>query len=331
MAAEMAEQPAVLRALAARRHEILPLLRALVPAPLAGITLVARGSSDHAAIYGRYLLEMVARRPATLAAPSIATMYDSHVDHTGYLAIAISQSGQTPEIVSVLRRLREDGARSVAVVNAAASPLAAAAEAVIDVAAGEERAVPATKSFTATLLALALVAEALGPVPWEPSDLDGIPHTVDAILADDSAEDVARRMSAADQVIVAGRGLLLAAALETALKIRETSGIFAEGYSGADLRHGPIAAVNDRVPVLVFHSDNDESPTLIAQLCERGASVATVGTSATDDLRLPVSVPAALLPLLAAVRGQQIAAAVARLRGVDADRPSGLSKVTLTH
>jgi glucosamine--fructose-6-phosphate aminotransferase (isomerizing) len=181
------------------------------------------------------------------------------------------------------------------------------------------------------MLALALVAEAVGPALWDSADLDGIPEAIAAVLADPSAEEVALHMSRSDQVITTGRGLLLASALETALKIRETSGIFAEGYSGADLRHGPIAAVRSGVPVLCFRGDNDDSDELVRQLRARGAWVATVGTSGADDLRLPGHVPAALLPIVAAVRGQQVAAAVARLRGVDADQPGGLTKVTLTH
>src|ERR1700716_996116 len=118
MAAEMAEQPVILQALLERRTEIVGQVRAILPHPLDGIVLVARGSSDHAALYGRYLLEMASGRPAGLAAPSIQTLYRSKVDFRGYLAVAISQSGRTPEVVTVLRRMRASGGRTVAIVNA---------------------------------------------------------------------------------------------------------------------------------------------------------------------------------------------------------------------
>ena len=162
MAAEMAQQPRTLQTLLARREEIVGVVQCVLPDELAGITLVARGSSDHAAIYGRYLLEMTAQRPAALVAPSIHTLYAADVDHTGYLAVAISQSGRTPEIITVLHRLREQGARTVAIVNGASTPLADVADVTIDLRVGPELAVPATKTFTGTLATLALVAEAVG-------------------------------------------------------------------------------------------------------------------------------------------------------------------------
>jgi glutamine---fructose-6-phosphate transaminase (isomerizing) len=165
MAAEMAEQPAVLRDLQRRGDEVAEALAPLAGRALAGVVIIARGSSDHAAIYGRYLLELAARRPVTLAAPSLFTRYRAETDYAGYLAVAVSQSGHTPEIVDVLRSVRDAGATTVAVTNDAGSPLAGAADAVIPLGAGDERAVPATKTFTAQLGAFAQLAAALGPVP----------------------------------------------------------------------------------------------------------------------------------------------------------------------
>src|SRR5437870_4453823 len=226
MAAEMAEQPAILEALLQRRTQIVDQVRALLPHPLAGIVLVARGSSDHAALYGRYLFEMASHRPAGLAAPSIQTLYDCRVDFRGYLVVAISQSGRTPEVVTVLRRMRASGARTLAVVNAAGGPLDRAADLTLHVDAGTERAVPATKSVTATLLALGIVAQALGRVPWRARDIAALPETISALLGDGHPSDaVAREITSAGRVIITGRGLMLAAAFETALKIRETSSI----------------------------------------------------------------------------------------------------------
>ncbi|MGA8015474.1 MAG: SIS domain-containing protein [Candidatus Dormiibacterota bacterium] len=335
MAAEMGEQPGVLGRLIERHREVVAEIRAVRPDRLDGITLVARGSSDNAAIYGRYILEMAARRPAGLTAPSIHTLYRAPVDLDGYVAVAISQSGRTPEIVTVLGRLRDQGARTVAIVNDRRTPLSEVAEVTIELGAGEERAVPATKSFTATLAALALVAAGLGEVSWREAELRALPAQVAGLLDDPGcAHRVAADLDGADRLLATGRGLLLVAALETALKVRETSGILAEGISPADLRHGPIAAVGEGFPVLAFSpgavSDSDASD-LAAALSRRGARVLSVGPLSGVDCSLPSGVPAALLPVLAVVRGQQLAAALALRRNLDPDTPAGLTKVTLTH
>jgi glucosamine--fructose-6-phosphate aminotransferase (isomerizing) len=334
MAAEMAEQPAVLRRLLERRAAVTASVRELLPEHLCGTVLLARGSSDTAALYGRYLFEMSSGRPVALASPSLHTLYRIPADHRGYLAVGISQSGRTPEVVSVLERMRATGARTVAIVNGAPSPLGDVADVVIDLGAGGEVAVPATKTFTATLMALALVASAMGTVPWSDDDLDALPRHVGQVLGDGArAEMVARRLDGADRVLTVARGPLLAAASETALKIRETSAIFAEAFSAADLRHGPIAAVTPDVPVLAFSTAGPAAAdvaALTALLRERGVTVSTIGSEPGADLALPRDVPEALQPVVAAVRGQQIALGAALARHRDPDAPAGLTKVTLT-
>src|SRR5579863_8296288 len=184
MAAEMAEQPAVLERLAARRAAVAASVSGLLPEHLCGTVLLARGSSDTAALYGRYLFEMASGRPVALASPSLHTLYRTDADHRGYLAVGISQSGRTPEVVSVLERMRATGARTVAIVNATTSPLGDVADVIIDLAAGGELAVPATKTFTATLVALALVAAAMGSLPWTDDDLIALPDHVRQVLDD---------------------------------------------------------------------------------------------------------------------------------------------------
>lgn len=334
MAAEMAEQPSVLERLVARRGEVTASVGALLPEHLCGTVLLARGSSDTAALYGRYLFEMASGRPVALASPSLHTLYRISADHRGYLAVGISQSGRTPEIVSVLERMRATGARTVAIVNESPSPLGDVADVVIDLSAGNEVAVPATKTFTATLLALALVAAAMGSVPWNDDDLGALPAQVRrALVDDDRVGMVAHRLDGADRILTVARGPLLAAAAETALKIRETSAIFAEAFSAADLRHGPIAAVTPDVPVLAFSTAGpaaDDVAALCTVLRERGVTVSTIGTEPDADLSLPRDVPETLQPIVAAVRGQQIAMATALARNRDPDAPAGLTKVTLT-
>jgi glucosamine--fructose-6-phosphate aminotransferase (isomerizing) len=206
---------------------------------------------------------------------------------------------------------------------------------VIDLSAGGELAIPATKTFTATLLALALVAAAMGPLPWSDSDLTALPEHVGEVLDDRYRADViARRLDGANRVLTVARGPLLAAASETALKIRETSAIFAEAFSAADLRHGPIAAITTEVPVLAFSAPGPAASD-VAELCavlrDRGATVSTISPEPGSDLPLPPAVPEALQPVVAAVRGQQIALSAALARHLDPDAPTGLTKVTLTH
>ena len=334
MTAEMAEQPAVLERLLLRRVDVAASVAAALPDHLCGTVLLARGSSDTAALYGRYLFEMASGRPVALASPSLHTLYRVPADHRGYLAVGISQSGRTPEVVSVLERMRATGARTVAIVNAADSPLGDVADVIIDISAGGELAVPATKTFTATLVALAIVAGAMGGVPWSDGDLTALPEHVSRVLEDRyRANVIARRLDAADRVLTVARGPLLAAASETALKIRETSAIVAEAFSAADLRHGPIAAVTADVPVLAFSAPGPAAAD-VAALCailrDRGVTVTTISPESGADLPLPSAVPEALQPVVAAVRGQQIALSAALARHLDPDAPSGLTKVTLT-
>src|SRR3954451_2909121 len=163
MAAEMAEQPRVLGALLARRADIHARVAPLADRRPAGVVLVARGSSDNAAVYGRYLLELAVGGPVALAAPSLFTLYDARVDVRDWIVVALSQSGRTPEIVDVFERYMAAGARGVAITNAGDAPLAKAGDALVELGAGEELAVPATKTFLAQLAAFAVVAKALGP------------------------------------------------------------------------------------------------------------------------------------------------------------------------
>ena len=334
MAGEMAEQPVRLRDLIGRFGEVAERVRAVAPAPLGGITIVARGSSDNAAIYGRYLLETATGRPVSLAAPSLHTLYGIDVDYDGQLVIAVSQSGATPEIVRTLEALKNAGGRGLAITNQAGSPLALAAHAVIDLEMGEERAVPATKTVTGQLLTFAIIAFALGHVPFARGELDALPGWVQALL-DDSAPvaAAARKLADASQLIVVARGYLYAAALETALKIKETCSLTAEGYSAADLRHGPIAAVTRGLPVIGFCTSGPaltDMASVVEELRARQASVLIVGDGEGADVWLPGEAPETLSPILAVVRGQQLAYELATVLGYDPDSPVGLAKVTPT-
>ncbi len=334
MAAEMAEQPEVIERLFARREQILAELRAGLPADPAGVVLVARGSSDNAAVYGRYLLALAARRPVALAAPSLHTLYQGRFDLRGYVVVAASQSGETPEIVSTFESLIEAGGVGVAVTNDSSSPLGDAARLVVELDAGPELAVPATKTFTAQLAAFALIAEAAGEVAHRPEELGAVGSAMRAVLDDpEPARLAAGRLSDAAGLIVAGRGFLYSVALESALKLKESALVLAEGYSAADLRHGPIAVLERDWPVLTLSTPGraaEDLRALVAELGERGIHPLRLDVDPEADLTIP-SCPETLAPFPAAVRAQQLALELALAHGINPDQPAGLSKVTPTH
>jgi glucosamine--fructose-6-phosphate aminotransferase (isomerizing) len=334
MAAEMAEQPARLRQLISRYDEIAARVRAVAPAPLNGITIIARGSSDNAAVYGRYLLEAATGKPVSLAAPSLHTLYGVDVDYSGQLVIAVSQSGATPEIVTTLQALQDGGGTGLAITNDPQSPLARAARETVELEMGIERAVPATKTVTGQLVTFAIIAAALGRVPFTHEQLLAVPEWVEALLDDPNpTAAAARHLAGAAQLIVVARGYLFAAALETALKIEETCSLLADGYSAADLRHGPIAAVTRGLPVIALCADGPahaDVASLVDEMQMRQADVLVVGDGDQADVPLPTDAPEPLAPILAVVRGQQLAHELATALGYDPDSPRGLTKVTRT-
>lgn len=332
MAAEIREQPEAIRRLIARRHEIVDRLRTRIPADARGVVLVARGSSDNAAIFARYAIEVSCRLPVMIAAPSLISIYRAPTDYQDFVAVAISQSGETPEIVTVLERLQESGATGVAITNQEESPLAALSDVVVGLGVGNEQAVPATKTFTAQLAVLCFLAEALGSPPWDSGGWEEVPRTIEAVLAsEENAHRVAEAIGEAPGIICVGRGFLFPIARESALKLKETALILAEGFSAAELRHGPIAVVEKEFPVLVFMSTGPTRPdveNLIVTLRSRGARVSVVGATSDADLRLPNDLAEPLNAIPAAVQAQLVALWLARHRGLDPDRPEGLEKVT---
>jgi len=338
MRAEIAEQPAALRATIGA---LLP--RAPEAAALARDTrqvlLIARGTSDNAAVYGSYLIQAHAGRLATLAAPSIATTYRSRVDLSGMLAVALSQSGRTEEIVQTLAWARDGGARTLAITNGAGSPLAQAAEVTFLTQAGTERAVPATKTFTTQLAALAVLAIALGAA-LDPGELRGVPDEIEALLARPmDLEPTVSELAADNGVVVSGRGLAYAAALELALKLKEACYLHAMGLSYADLLHGPIAVVDRQTPAILLAADTGPTLDGTVDLARRvtGAGARAYGIGGGDRLAAACTralpgprLPEWLAPMGLIVPGQLLTEALARKLGLDPDHPRGLSKVTQT-
>jgi glutamine---fructose-6-phosphate transaminase (isomerizing) len=334
MASEMAEQPNRLAVLLSRREELSKEVRALVPPHPAGTVLVARGSSDHAAKCGAYLLEMSSGRPVALASPSIQTLCHSKTDYSGYLLIAVSQSGQTPEIVEVVHLARANGARAIAITNDSLSPLAGAADLVVTLEAGRELAVPATKTVTAELVAFAIIAQALGEIGLDDEVCEELPGQVARVIGDPGpASELARWLRDADRLVTVARGILYGAAREAGLKVSETTSLLTAAFSAADLRHGPIAVASSGTPVLAFAHPGPTSQDVVevvSELRKRGASVRLAGPVEGSDVGWPASAPEILAPILAVVRGQQLALSLALELGRDPDSPPGLMKVTAT-
>ncbi|MFL6127983.1 MAG: SIS domain-containing protein [Mycobacteriales bacterium] len=339
MAAEIREQPAALRRTLAALLPQVPEVAALADRTRQ-VLFVARGSSDAAAHYGRYLCEVGTGRLATPASPSVATLYRRRLDLDGVLAVALSQSGRTGEIVETLGWARDCGATTVAITNDGGSPLAAAAQLALVTEAGVERALPATKTYTAQLAALVVLALGLGADPALRRALPGVPDAVEAALdTADAAAGLAARLSDVDGLVVSGRGFASSTAWELSLKIRETCGIDASGLSYADLLHGPIAVLGSRTPaLLVAAADGPVLPGVLAlaeRLTAAGAPVYGIGggpalaAACTQSLPGP-DLPEALAPLALVVPGQLTAEALSRRLGLNPDAPGGLAKVTQT-
>lgn len=342
MAAEIAEQP---DAIARTLDALLPereRLRRLVSGRRQ-VLLVARGSSDNAGVYGRYLLEVHAGRGAALAAPSLATHYAVRRDLSDSVVVSLSQSGQTAEIIETQQWAAACGARTIAVTNDPASPLAAAADLPLVTAAGLERAVPATKSYTAQLTALAVLADALGPPAQtlEPH-LRRVPDAMRALLAsevDAEVEAAVGALSPARDTLVTGRGLVYGTALETALKLEETCLQPVRGLSYADLRHGPMAIVDHELSAVLLAAGDGPMlagmTELARELGDRGARTVGIGGDGAFAAACATSVtgpdlPESVAPIALIVPAQRLVEALARRRGLDPDRPRGLSKVTQT-
>ncbi|OUC95596.1 SIS domain-containing protein [Streptosporangium minutum] len=339
MRSEIAEQPAALRAT----------LDALLPRvgevrKLAGQTrqllFIARGTSDNAAVYGRYLAEAHTGRLSTLAAPSIATTYKRKLDLDGVLAVALSQSGRTEEIVETLAWAKDCGASTVAITNGGEqSPLAQAADLALCTLAGEEKAVPATKTYTTQLAALAVLGLGLG-ADVDAADLQRVPDAVEKLIAEPGdLEQIVEGLADKPGVVVSGRGLAFSTALELALKLKEACYLHAMGLSYADLLHGPIAVVDEDTPAILVAAGVGPTLAGTVALAERvtgaGASAFTVGggtalsSVATAALNGP-DLPEWVAPLGLIVPGQLLTEALARRLGIDPDAPRGLNKVTQT-
>ena len=338
---EIREQPEALSRLLrdgrAKAEEIAARIRERAPRY---VVIAARGSSDNAARYAQYLFGAHNRLPVCLATPSLFTAYGAGPSLAGALVVGVSQSGRSPDIVAVLEAGRREGAFTVAITNEPGSALAQAAEAVLPLLAGAERAVAATKTYTASLGALAMLSVAVEGTASRWDELSRVPALARAAIEMNAAlGDKVSRYRYAEHFVVVGRGFNYSTAFEIALKMKETSYLVAEPYSPADLLHGPVAMIDRGFPALVVAPSGRvlaDLSTLMLTLDERHAELVAISDDPTVlerarvALPLPSGVPEWLSPLVAIVPGQLFAVALARTRGLDPDRPRGLSKVTET-
>ncbi len=303
--------------------------------PPASVLTVARGSSDHAANYAAYLIMARLGHIVASLPMSLVTLNKSPLHAENALAIAISQSGQSPDVVEPIRYFRAGGATTVALVNDAASPLGQSAEWTMPLHAGPELSVAATKSFITSLVAGARLAG-----HWQNDAsflvaIEQLPEALDAATRVDWSNAL-EVLTPASRIMVVGRGISFPVALESALKFKETSVIQAEAFSGAEIKHGPMALIDDGYPLLIFATRGPTQAGLIAlaeEMRGRGANVllAAPADVAQRNLTLPTAATADLDPITAIQAFYVMAAHLAIARGLDPDKPRHLSKVTKTN
>jgi glucosamine--fructose-6-phosphate aminotransferase (isomerizing) len=342
MAAEIVEQPERWHdLLRTERHALQAAAQLIRDANPDMIVLAARGSSDHAAMYAQYLIHNLLRIPAILATPSTVTAFGSELRYPRSVMIAVSQSGESPDLLETVRATERAGVQIIAFTNSDKSSLAAQAEVHVPLAAGAELSVAATKTYTAELLALHLVVRLAAGEPWRVLEqhVTAAADVARAVIAA-SAVPLSTSLTGADRILVIGRGYSMATAKEGALKLMETNAIAASGWSAADATHGPLGQVVPGTPVIVLTAgpDGRASVEAFAQAAaDLGGRIIAVGQEvggSAEHLSLPGSqrqdLDPALLPLIEVIPLQQLALDLALQRGLDPDQPPGLAKVTRT-
>lgn len=339
---EIFEQPAVLACLLETRMAALQkIAQAIQERGIKYIFIAARGTSDHAGLYAKYLWGALNQMPIAMATPSLFSIYGKPPVLKDALVLGISQSGQSPDIVSVVAEGRRQGSPTLAITNDPGSPLAQAAEFVIDVCAGPEEAVAATKTYTAQLMTVAMLSAAASDDGDRLTDLRRVPALVEQALAlDDVIKQAVERYRYMEQCVVLGRGYNYATAFEWSLKLKELAYVVAEPYSSADFKHGPVAIVSRGFPVFAVVPDGAVFDDMLAFLSDlvtnRHVELLTISNReealslAYTPLRLPTGLPEWLSPIVSIVPAQLFCYHLTRAKGYDPEAPRGLSKVTLT-
>jgi glucosamine--fructose-6-phosphate aminotransferase (isomerizing) len=338
---EIREQPAALTRLLEHEPAYAEVAATLRARRLTTVRMIGHGSSDNAASYGVYAFGLLPGWTALRDSISLAVYYGAELDLSGACVLALSQSGQTPDVVDYVARARARGAYTVAVTNDPGSALAEASEALLPLAAGDERAVAATKTYTNQLAALALLAGHSAGIGADIAEgIRGTAEQLERLLPalEPQLADLAVTLAFVGRMFVIGRGTEFATAREISLKLLETCRIAAGPLTATDLAHGPVAALDRLFPVWVSAADDAALPAVLeaaGRARDAGATLIASGTAAgaVDGAAYVVPVPrppvALLAPLLSVAPGQLLAWALAKAKGLDPDRPAGLSKVTL--
>ena len=338
---EIHEQPEVTaRLLEGQRENAKALAAEIKRRDIGGVVIAARGTSDNAARYAQYLLAAANGLVVGLATPSLFTVYKTPPRFGNLLVLGISQSGKSPDIVSVVTEGKRQGALAAAITDFPGSDLGRTADYVLDLSAGEEKSVAATKTYTAELAAIALLSVALGGDAGRSEMLDRIPEQIgQALNVENQIARVAERYRYMQSCVVIGRGYNYATAFELSLKLKELTYTLVEPYSSADFMHGPLAMVVSGFPVITVAPSGQMLPDMMAfmdTVKQRQAELLVISDDqaaldmARVPLRLPTGVPEWLSPLTSIVPGQLFAMYLAHARDYDVDRPRGLHKVTET-
>ena len=338
---EIHQQPDVIRGLVSTSQEsIKRLAEEIHSRGLQHIFIAARGTSDNAGRYAKYLLGAHNGMVVSLATPSLFTIYKQPPDLSKALVLGISQSGKSPDIVSVVKEGQKQGALTAAITNYPDSDLGRSAEIVIDLQAGEESSLAATKTYTAQLTSLAILSTELNPSHQFHQDLINLPNQMEPIFVDeDHVKELAERYRYMSHCVVIGRGFNYASAFEFSLKMKELTYTIAEPYSSADFLHGPVALVARGFPVFVIGPHGkmiSQMQALVEKVQNRQAEVVVISDQAgllemgDQTLVLPKGVPEWLSPITAILPAQMFAMYLSNTRGFDIDNPRGLSKVTET-
>ena len=338
MLQEIAEQPSALeKTIAAERSKYSKLAEFIKTRDIQLIVIVARGSSDNASLFGRYLIEITCGIPVSLCAPAVFTLYNAKLNLSKALVIGVSQSGEGTDINTVLESARGSGAFTLAITNEAESTMAGIADEALLIHAGREKSVAATKTYTGQMLHFYMLAEALGATGLGYESIPG--HVETALGLRSQVEDEVKRYAMMNDCVVVGRGLNYGNVYEWALKLMETCYVVAERFSSADFFHGPLAIVERRFPALMFGPKGvtkQSSLDLLARLAELQADSLSItndpdiARASSRALLLPENLDEFLTPIPFVVPAQMFAALLAKEKGIDADAPRSLSKVTKT-
>lgn len=340
MIREIAEQPEGLKKCADyNKNVIAEIAKKVKDNNIRHIHLAARGSSDNACNYFKYLSEIYTGIPASFAAPSVVTLYNGKLDLNGTLVIGVSQSGKAADVLAILERAKATGAVTVSITNSPDSPMATAADYHIFLNVGEEKSVAATKTFTAQMYALALLAAAIGEDKKLSAALESVPAKISEVIAlQDKIAAAAKRYTDAVDCYVLSRGISYAAAQETALKIQETTYVKARAYAISDFHHGPFAVVDEKSRLVII-APNDQSAKDSIEMIEKAKATGADITVFTDSEKIaaladaPILLPSideSVTPFVYVTCAQIFACNLSLFRGLTPDSPRGLKKVTIT-